>query len=133
MAELDDEMTTQKVHMVPAADLLLGTGTELRALAANVDEMESLVGNLIVAGAFGGSQSVYQLQYLDRLRQSLVGIADFLDAISKSLPDHQIDAVEASASLTLSDLSRRLARICGETANAAEQDGGELHVFEQVA
>ncbi len=133
MAEFDQELAKQKVRMVPASDLLLETGRELRALAENVDEMESLIGNLIVAGAFGGSQSVYQLQYLDHLRQSLGGIADFLEAISKSLPDHHIDALAATASLTLCDLSRRLSRIQVELQCGDEQDAGDYLAFENVA
>lgn len=125
--------TPSECSLVPAAGVLAGVGAELRGLASTVDEMESLVGNLIVAGAFFGSDSVYQLQALDHLRQSLQGIADFLDGLSANLPETRVDANAASAGVKLSQLRRALTGFAITGDNQCATDSGAFELFENVA
>ncbi len=117
--------------LVPTVDVLAKISTELRELAASVDGLEALVGNLVVAGGFGGSQSVYEFQTLDRLRQSISGIADFLEAAQIVPDDCRIDALKASKAVTLAALSRRLAMQTNE--DAAADECGLLELFDDVA
>jgi len=132
VSELDVKAgDTLDTALVPLADVLETISAELRELATSVDGLEALVGNLVVAGGFGGSQSVYEFQTLDRLRQSISGIADFLDAARIVPGDCRVDAVKASQSVTLTALSRRLAM---QKDDEGSVDAcGSLELFDDVA
>jgi len=93
----------------PARDVLLRASNEVRMLADTAGDLQSLIGNLVVAGAFGGSQSIYELQSLDRLCQSLDAVAEFLKELSNGAsPDWKFDVTRAAEAVKLSDVSERL-------------------------
>ncbi|WP_409561304.1 hypothetical protein [Hyphomicrobium sp. MC8b] len=106
---------------VPVPDVLRTTSDEVRMLAGSAADLQNLIGNLIVAGAFGGSQSIYELQNLDRLCQNLDAIADFLDGLSESaLPAWKIDVASAAKTIKLADVAQRLT---GQTADSQNATG----------
>ncbi|WP_414464129.1 hypothetical protein RLW55_07045 [Hyphomicrobium sp. B1] len=106
---------------VPVPDVLRTTSDEVRMLAGSAADLQNLIGNLVVAGAFGGSQSIYELQNLDRLCQNLDAIADFLDGLSESaLPAWKIDVASAAKTIKLADVAQRLT---GQTADSQNATG----------
>lgn len=113
------------------AAVLSGVGSELRSLAIIIEELEELIANLVVAGAFAGSPSVYKLQALDKVCQTLEGLADFIDALKDLVPECQIDVELAGRLIKISDLSRRLSGECSE--DAGEINDGQCEVFDAVA
>lgn len=118
-----------KTESVP--QLLDRAVAEMRDLTAVVNDLEVLVGNLVLAGSFGSSHSIYDLQKLDRLRQNIGGIADFLDGISRcSAPEWSIETNKASAAVKLADLSERLRGGTAGSASMAENDAGDFEMFD---
>ena len=113
----------------PVAQLLDRAVVEMRDLTSVVNELEALVGNLVLAGSFGTSNSIYDLQKLDFLRQSIGGIADFLDGIRLSAdPQWAVDTEMAAAPVKLADLAARL-RGGLETASIADSDADCFELF----
>lgn len=129
MNSLNSARSAHGAELVPSSDVLMGIGHELRALAGGVDDIEELVSNLVVAGSFQGSASLYQLQSLDKLRQSLEGIADFLDVLSHVLPNSRFDPSHAAGVVKLAELSRRLS-IAAAPAYGSEEEAGEYEAFQ---
>lgn len=106
---------------VPVPDVLRTTSDEVRMLAGSAADLQNLIGNLVVARAFGGSQSIYELQNLDRLCQNLDAIADFLDGLSESaLPAWKVDVASAAKTIKLADVAQRLT---GQTADGQNATG----------
>ncbi|CCB67513.1 MULTISPECIES: hypothetical protein [unclassified Hyphomicrobium] len=106
---------------VPVPDVLRTTSDEVRMLAGSAADLQNLIGNLVVAGAFGGSQSIYELQNLDRLCQNLDAIADFLNGLSESaLPAWKVDVASAAKTIKLADVAQRLT---GQTAGSQNATG----------
>jgi hypothetical protein len=112
-----NEANGNNVKLVPVAEVLTTLSHEVRVLSDSVNHLQDLIGNLIVAGAFGGSQSLYELQCLDRLSQSLDAISSYLGGISKlARPEWKIDVSEALSSVKLAEVSERLSGIKSETS-----------------
>jgi len=102
----------------------------VRVLSDSVNDLQDLIGNLVVAGAFGGSQSLYELQSLDRLSQSLDAVSNYLIGISKlAKPEWKIDVSEALKSVKLADVSERLSGIKSETSDAQQNGAGDFEDF----
>lgn len=116
------------VTSVPA--LLDRAVIEMRGLTSVVNELESLIGNLVIAGSFGSSNSIYDLQKLDSLRQNIGGIADFLDGISRgAAPEWTVDASNACELVTLADLSERLRGGTENSTTKCSDDAGYCELF----
>ncbi|MGO4684496.1 hypothetical protein [Hyphomicrobium sp. 2TAF46] len=115
---------------VAVPEVLTIVSAEVRMLSDTAGDLQDLIGNLVVAGAFGGSQSLYQLQSLDRLCQSLNAVADFLAGVANgSSADWKVDLSDAARAVKLADVCDRLT---GRTA-ASEPSGdltGEFDDFE---
>ena len=93
----------------PLKDVLMSVSHEVRMLSDMASDLQTLVGNLVVAGSFGGSQSIYELQNLDRICQHLGAVADFVHGLAKhSSVDWKVDLVRASATIKLTEVSDRL-------------------------
>ena len=112
-------------ELISVGEVLTRLSHEVRLLSDGANELQDLVGNLVVAGAFGGSPSIYELQCLDRLSQNLDAVSDFLTSISKHARiDWRIDVAAAAAGLKLAELGDRLKGIHSpsETANVVSGD-----------
>jgi hypothetical protein len=112
---------------VPVRDVILTVSHEVRMLSDTAGDLQNLIGNLIVAGSFGGSHSIYELQSLDKLWQNLGAVADFLHGLSKSAsPEWKVDVTQAVKEVRLADVSERLAgRYPG-----MQDETGEFEQFE---
>lgn len=118
--------------LVPVPEVLTMVSDEIRMLSDGVNDLQELIGNLVVAGAFGGSHSLYELQSLDRISQSLEAISDYLGGASKiSSPDWKIDVAEASRCVRIAEMSDRLNGI--KRDDASHNGAGDFDDFELTA
>ncbi|WP_045834933.1 hypothetical protein [Hyphomicrobium sp. 99] len=115
---------------VAVPEILTTVSDEVRMLSDTASDLQDLIGNLVVAGAFGGSQSLYQLQSLDRLCQNLGAVADFLASIANgSSPDWKVDVTDAARAVKLADVCDRLTGRKA-TTDPSEETSGEFDDFE---
>jgi hypothetical protein len=120
------------VLLVPVPEVLRTVSDEIRLLSDGVNDLQELIGNLVVAGAFGGSHSLYELQSLDRISQSLDAICDYLGgAANISSPDWKIDVAEASRCVKIAEVSDRLNGIRRE--EVSQGGAGDFDDFELTA
>ena len=118
MSDGKDKANGSAVVLAPVPEVITTVSHEVRLLSDGVNDLQELIGNLVVAGAFGGSHSLYELQSLDRIAQGLEAVADYLNGVSKlASPEWKIDVAEASRSVKLAELSDRL--------NGNKSDGTE--------
>ena len=130
MSGTADDANGSKAELVPVPEVLTTLSHEVRVLSDSVNDLQDLIGNLVVAGAFGGSQSLYELQCLDRLSQSLDAVSNYLVGISKlTKPEWKIDVSEALRSVKLADVSERLSGIKSETSDAEQSGAGDFEDF----
>jgi len=121
----------EAVTLVSVPEVFMTLSDEIRLLSDGVNDLQELIGNLVVAGAFGGSHSLYELQSLDRISQNLDAISDYLGGASKiSSPDWKIDVAEASRCVKIAEISDRLNGIRND---AAENGAGDFDDFELTA
>jgi hypothetical protein len=117
--------------LVPVPEVLTTLSHEVRVLSDSVNDLQDLIGNLVVAGAFDGSPSLYELQCLDRISQSLDAISDYLGGISKqSSGEWKIDVAEASRGVKLAEVSERLNGNKHEGEEASQSSAGDFEEFE---
>jgi hypothetical protein len=130
MSSTADDMKGSNNGLVPVPEVLTTLSNEVRMLSDSVNELQDLIGNLVVAGAFGGSQSLYELQCLDRMSQGLEAVSDYLGGVSKlSLPEWKIDVTEALQSVKLAELSERLSGIRNEAGEGQQSGAGDFEDF----
>ena len=118
---------------VPLADVLDRVCGELRHLASAVEGLEALVGKLVISDSVSKLQSVYELQALDELRQTLDGLADFLDHVTFDSINCCIDAVAASRVVKLASLSKRLSEVAAIADVSENEEAGQVELFGSVA
>jgi hypothetical protein len=124
---MSDTNEKQLQGSVSARDVLLRTSHEVRMISDTAGDLQNLIGNLVIAGAFGGSESIYELQSLDKLCQNLDAVAEFLHALSESAsPDWKMDVTRAAKTVKLSDVSERLTGRKAETGSST----GEFDDFD---
>jgi hypothetical protein len=125
---INDNKKKTHTTMSPMPEVLETLSGEVRLLAGEMNELQELISNLVVAGAFGGSNSLYKLQSMDRIWQSLEAISDYLGGVSNlSSPSWKIDVVEASRSVKLAEVSERLRGI--KRTQDAHHDAGDFEDF----
>lgn len=118
--------------LVAMPEVLATLSNEIRLLSDGVNDLQELIGNLIVAGAFGGSHSLYELQSLDRISQNLDAISDYLGGAAKiSSPDWKIDVAEASRAVKIAEIGDRLNGIRPD--DSAQHEAGDFDDFELTA
>jgi len=129
MAKIDNEAAAKSATSVP--ELLDRAVSEMRDLTSVVNELEVLVGNLVLAGSFASTSSIYDLQKLDGLRQSIGGIADFLDGIRRNAePEWTVDAKMAAEDVKLAELAKRLRKGTRAETQELDDEAGEFEMFD---
>jgi hypothetical protein len=118
--------------LTPVPDLLGRVSAELRDMAAGVDRLHTLAGALAGAGDGNAARDHAYLQALqsaDLIEQTLRGLAGFLaDLAQAAAPGWHIDAHNALAAITLSDLAARLAAP-PQPAPAQQELNGDCEFF----
>jgi hypothetical protein len=108
-------------------DVLKSVSDEVRMLSDMAADIQNLIGNLLVAGAFDGSQSVYQLQSIDKLCQNLGAVADFVENIAKKTSaDWKVEVTGASNAVKLTEVGNRL----GGRSPRNNESAGEFEDFD---
>ena len=103
------KLQVQGAHREEAAATLRRSSRELRKTITMVEEMEQIVGLAIALAGEAGSDQMLELQKLDHLQQKILGVADFLDALSEQMPpEWNIDAKGASRCVLLAELGAKL-------------------------
>jgi hypothetical protein len=116
---------------VPVAGTLDRTSGELRRLAAVTDGIQHLVSQMVLDHTASDVTSLLELQRLDYLRQSIAGIADFLEALAAAAPPHwSLDAMTASQAVNLSELALRLASAPDPRPSAHAASVGDCELFD---
>jgi hypothetical protein len=128
MSSEEKKSNNETVTLVAIPEVLTSVSHEIRLLSDGVNDLQGLISNLVVAGAFDGGQSVYELQTLDRISQSLDALSDYLGGASKlALPEWKIDVVEASRGVKLAEICDRLASVKREAGS--ETAAGDFEDF----
>ena len=112
-----------------AAATLQRTSRELRKTVAMVEDLEQVVGLALSLAGDAGSDKIVELQKLDHIQQKILGVADFLDALGRSMPaDWLVDAKSASRCVLLAELGARLGdgAVPNEDRALREEDACEL-------
>ena len=92
-----------------AALTLQRTSRELRKTMDMVEDLEQVVSLAIALAGGADAEQMLELQKLDHISQKILGVADFLDALTQSMPPHWlVDAKTASRSVLLAELGARL-------------------------
>ena len=113
------------------ADCLLRACGELRDTEAHLAKFESLVCDLISTAANPDNRSIADLQSVDHIRQTILGVASFLESIGDSCgAGWKIDASKASAAVTLHNLAARLRKGCVVTQNHDQPPDRGYHLFD---
>ena len=111
--------------LVPMPELLSRIQRELRQLASATDRLQAAISPAISVADLNSSGLLPAMQSLDRMSQTLCGIADFVAVIASSVPESWgVDSRAASLALSLTDLSTRLtlANTDGDAAKPAPGD-----------
>jgi len=108
------------------ATVLARVTGELRRVEARLSTVEHAIGDVFLDAQSSLSQRFHDLQELDRARQEVAGLAEFLDNLAADVPSEWlVDACGASLSIALEALSFALGH--GDTVAAAL---GEFEAFE---
>lgn len=114
----------------PASLMLLRAARELHDLAALTDRLQDVVGDIVMIDTEAQSGRVYELQDLDRLRQSISCIASFLESVSTdATPDWIVDASRAIRQVTLLELATRLVHPDTEGRRLHSAPAGDCDLF----
>jgi len=115
---------------MPIADLLRRMAHELRHLTPVVDNLQVLVGRLVLASAIPDGAAAHQLQHFDSLGQTLAAIADFAEALGGDAPaEWLLDPRSASRAVRLSDLAERLVSHLESPVASEAAVAGEFEFF----
>lgn len=115
---------------MPVADLLRRIAIELRSLTRTVDDLQIVVGKLVANSAACDVHVVRQLQNFDSLGQTVSGVADFIDALGATAPEHwRLNPHPASRVLLLSDLALRLVSHHDRALAVETSEAGEFEFF----
>jgi hypothetical protein len=103
------KLQVRGAHREEAAVTLRRSSKELRKTIRTVEDMEQVVGLAIALSGKAEVDQMLELQKLDHLQQKILGVADFLDAVSQMMPpDWTVDAKGASRCVLLAELGARL-------------------------
>jgi len=108
------------------ATVLARVTGELRRVEARLSNVEHAIGDVVLHAQSSRSQRFHDLRELDRARQEVAGLAEFLDNLAADVPSEWlVDAFGASLSIALEALSFALGH--GEIVETAL---GEFEAFE---
>ena len=92
-----------------AGPALRRAARELRRTTGMVEDLEQAVGLAIALAGKAGADQMLELQKLDHIQQKILGVADFLDALSGLMSPHwTVDARGAARCVLLAELGAKL-------------------------
>jgi hypothetical protein len=92
-----------------AAPAMRRASRELRRTMNMVEDLEHVVAGAIASGGGAHAEQMQELQNLDHIQQKILGVADFIDALSGLMsPQWTVDAKGASRCVLLAELGAKL-------------------------
>lgn len=114
----------------PASLMLMRAARELHDLAAMTDRLQNVVGDVVILDTEAPNARVYELQDLDRLRQSISCLALFLESLAQDAgPEWHVDARKAIREVTLLELAGRLVHPDTEGRRLNAAPAGDCDLF----
>jgi hypothetical protein len=111
------------VPTVPMSEVLARIADELRVLAWTSDNLQDAISPVVLANGGANKSSIATLQSLDLISQSIAGIAQVVDALTRAdASQGMVDPMAACRGLTLSALADRIAGQEGRSATSAVAD-----------
>lgn len=111
------------VPTVPMSEVLARIADELRVLAWTSDNLQDAISPVVLANGGADKSSLSTLQSLDLISQSIAGIAQVVDALTRADASRgMVDPMAACRGLTLSALADRIAGQEGRSAFSAVAD-----------
>ncbi len=93
----------------PIAEILGRVGLELDELAKQLNHVQGLISPLVFKASSLEPGFLQEIQAVDHIEQKMICLSRFLTALGPLMQGHWVlDLSEASAVITLSELSRRL-------------------------
>lgn len=112
----------------PIGDVLDRVSHELAHLACLLDDLEAVIGPLLLDAGRRDADVLHHAQGFDHIGQKLSGLADFLGALAPSASRQWlIDPSKAAKVVTLADLASRLG-FPGEDAGSPSRENGRSPV-----
>ena len=103
------KMELRGEHREEAGLALRRTSRELRKTIGMVENLEEVVGHALANAGGAGAEQMLELQKLDHIQQKILGVADFIDALSGLMSPHwTVDARGASRCVLLAELGAKL-------------------------
>jgi type II secretory pathway component PulM len=114
----------------PASLMLMRAARELHDLAAMTDRLQNVVGDVVILDTEATNARVYELQDLDRLRQSISCLAVFIESVALDAgPEWIVDASRAIRQVTLLELAARLVHPDTEGRRLNSAPAGDCDLF----
>ncbi|MBY0422826.1 MAG: hypothetical protein K2Q06_11025 [Parvularculaceae bacterium] len=114
----------------PASLMLLRAARELHDLAAMTDRLQNVVGDVVMLDTQAPDARMYELQDLDRLRQSISCLAIFLESLAVDAgPEWKVDAAKAVREINLLELAARLVHPDTEGRRLNAVPAGDCDLF----
>jgi len=130
MGSVSPPQSDQAAGLEPANIVLIRASIELQNMVLLSDHIQAVVSGLIEENGAEPSDALYQLQSLDRLRQTIAGIAEFIGSLATDVPPYwSVDAKHAARSVSLSDLRARLTGEPDASAATPATDAGGCALF----
>lgn len=129
MPALASKCETSGSIAMAMSDVADRIGNELAELAVAIHRLQVLISPLLNEAALGNPAHLQELQDIDRIYQRVGNLAEFLAALSLTLPQHWVlDPSTASKVITLSALATRLG-LAESDESAAEHPSGDCDFF----
>ncbi len=130
MAAVQPRKSEPALKDAPASLMLLRAARELHDLAAMTDRLQDVVGDVVLLDTEAPNARMYELQDLDRLRQSISCLAAFLESLAMdSGPEWIVDASKAIRQVTLLELAARLVHPDTEGRRLHAAPAGDCDLF----
>lgn len=124
--QCENSGSTTTMAMSDVADRI---GNELAELAVAIHRLQVLISPLLNEAALRDPAHLQELQDIDRIYQRVGNLAEFLAALSLTLPQQWVlDPSTASRVITLSALATRLG-LAESDENATEHPSGDCDFF----
>jgi len=106
MPSSENQRSNENTQLERVLQLVSG---ELSLLASASNRLQGSIGDVLKNSVVGQPETIYDLQNLDRLTQTIEALADFMNQLSLQMQsDWSVDAEHAARTMTLAAVAARL-------------------------
>lgn len=118
-------MNMNSVQHASVREVLERVSAELESLSLSTERLQDAIGDLLTDNASLTNDAIVRLQDVDRMKQTLSGLARFVSDVSGAAPvETCLDIQQATQCLALHDLASRL---------RGENTGADAHNASQAS